>query len=659
MYFLNLTLGQFLVLFGSVSAVMVALYLFDRSRRKQVVSTLRFWLAAEQPTMVARRKWIQQPFSLILQLISMALLLLAIAQLRWGAQARQPRDHVLILDTSAWMGARTRGSGGAAGGRSLMDSAKQSARAYVRAVPPGDRLMLVRADALATPATAFEPNHTKIEQAIDVSEPGSTALNLEQALSFARRIQTQSGRRAGEIVFVGTGKIAEREGGSPYPAPGNLRVLPVPDPVENCGLRKVGVRRSNSDPDVWEIYASVHNYGSRPHTLTLWLGFGPSADGRGRSPVGSQRLSVAPGADSEATFAYRTRAAGFLEADLLPQDAFPDDDRAVLELPPLKTLNVAVYSAQPDLLRPVLSASPRVSAAYHSPSDYPAGGEAELVILDRFRPSVPPSVDSVWIDPPAYGSPIPVRARLQDVPFSHWLADHPLASGLRTKDFRLEATSVFEAAPSDVKIGEVDGGPVVVARPGKPKIVVFGFHPALSAMRYELATPLLFANILRWVAPETFRRWELSAASVGTVKTALESGVRPSGVRVLREDGTPVAFTVRDGSLHFFSGVPGTVRVLAGDDEYVYSLTLPQLWEANWSMPSEARRGLPRFAATDPGSLDLWEILAVLGGLGLLTEWFLYGRFSRGLGRITVGFSLLHRSPAKSRSASGARMARG
>ena len=36
MYFLNLSLGQFLVLFGGVSAVMIALYLLDRSRRRQV-----------------------------------------------------------------------------------------------------------------------------------------------------------------------------------------------------------------------------------------------------------------------------------------------------------------------------------------------------------------------------------------------------------------------------------------------------------------------------------------------------------------------------------------------------------------------------------------------------------------------------------------------
>ena len=52
MYFLNLSLGQFLAVFGAVSAVMVALYLLDRARRRQVVSTLRFWNMAEQPPVV-------------------------------------------------------------------------------------------------------------------------------------------------------------------------------------------------------------------------------------------------------------------------------------------------------------------------------------------------------------------------------------------------------------------------------------------------------------------------------------------------------------------------------------------------------------------------------------------------------------------------------
>src|SRR5260370_56903 len=82
MYFLNLSLAQFVALFGAISVTMVLLYLLGRSRRKQVVATLRFWVAAEQPAVVKKRKRIQQPLSLILQLLRKLRLLLATAQLR-------------------------------------------------------------------------------------------------------------------------------------------------------------------------------------------------------------------------------------------------------------------------------------------------------------------------------------------------------------------------------------------------------------------------------------------------------------------------------------------------------------------------------------------------------------------------------------------------
>ena len=625
MHFLNLTLGQFLALFGSVSALMLALYLLDRSRRRQVVSTLRFWVSASQPTVVARRRRIQQPLSLVLQLASIALLLLAIAQLRLGAPASAPRDHVLILDTSAWMAART-------STRMLMDLARDRARAYVRAVPLRDRIMLVRADALTTPATAFEPDRKKLEEAIAASQPGATALNLEQALAFARQIQAQSGRRAGEVVFVGTGKLADREPGKLGLR--NLRFLSVPDGVPNCGLRRIGVRRSGTDSELWEIYVSLRNYGVAPRTVTLAMSFGPSADGLGSSPAGAQRITLPPGADREASFQLRTRAAGFLQAELLPHDAFTADDRAVLELPPQTVLRVTVYSAEPDLLRPVLAASPQVAATFRAPADYSPQAAASLVILDRFHPPAPPLADAIWIDPPAGGSPVPVRARVTDAPFAHWLSDNQLGAGLRTKDFRLESASVFEAAPDDLKIGEVEQGPVIVARPGKPKIVVLGFHPALSSMRYALSTPLLFANLLRWMSPEIFRRWELNAGSVGTVKAPLDSDVRPADLRVVRDDGTAVPFTLRGQSLDFFTATPGTVRVLAEDREYVYSLTLPQLWESQWEVPAETRRSIPKFPVPLREATDLWQWLALAGGGGLLAEWILFGRFRRGAARV-------------------------
>jgi hypothetical protein len=629
MYLLNLSLGQFLALLGSVSALMIALYLLDRSRRRQVVSTLRFWVAAEQPPVITRRRRIQQPLSLILQLVSMTLLLLAIAQLRLGSQAGAPRDHVVILETSAWMAAQPATKTGV----TLMEAAKERARAYVRSVPARDRVMLVRADALATPATSFEPNRRTVERAINESRPGSTALNLDQAFSFARQLQAQGGRRGGEIVFIGTGRIAARDAAaSQAPTPKNLRYIPIADPVDNCGLRKIGVRRSTSDPELWEIYVSARNYSATPRTVTLALGFGASTAGAASVPVAARRIVLPPGAEREASFEYRTRAAGVLEARLLPHDSFPDDDRAAIELPSQELLHVTVYSDQPELLRPVFAANPRVAAVFRKASEPPAA-EDGLLIFDRVRPPTRPKLDSIWIDPPADGSPIPVRARKSDVPFARWNSDNLLGAGLRTKDFHLASVSVFETAPEDVKIGEIESGAVIVAREGKPKTVVLGFHPALSAIRYELATPLLFANILRWVAPQIFRRWELSAGSVGTVKVALDPDVKPSDVRVLQEDGKPAPFTLRDRTVHFFAGAQGTMRVLAGDREYVYSLTLPQLWESRWEPPGDVRRGIPKLRVAASDYTELWHWLALLGAAGLIAEWVLYGRLSRGVAR--------------------------
>ncbi len=638
MYLLNLSLFQALSIFGAISAISVALYLLDRSRRRQVVSTLRFWVAAENPVAASRRKHIQQPWSLLLQLLGMGLLLMALAQLRFGSPDQAGRDHVVILETSAWMGARS-------GSRTLMDLARERARRYVRALPARDRVMLVRADALASPVTAFEPGRAKIEQAIRESEPGSTALNLDQALAFARHIQSQQGRRAGEIAFIGTGRAADLSADAATPR--NLRAILIPDAIENCGLRKIGMRRSATDPSVWDIYISAHNYGSKPKAVNIALNFG-TQDPATRTPAGSQKAVLAPGTDSEIAFQYRTAANGILGVYLTPHDAFPADDHADLELPALPSLLVTVYSSEPELLKPLLASTPRVTAIYRKPAEYRAT-DAGLVILDRFIPPQRPAADSIWIDPPATGSPIPVRSQVSGVPFAGWDSTQPEAAGLRTKDFKLEHATIFEAAPTDGKIGMVEAGPVIVARDGKPKIVVMGFHPALSGMRYELATPLLFANLLRWVSPELFQRLEISGGSVGAVKLAMDSAGKGSDakkVKVLGEDGKPLPFTVHDNAIDFFAGAPGSVRVATGDREYMYSLTLPELSEAKWKPPASAMKGIPGFAPVAAAARDVWPILALLGALCLLAEWMLYGRFRRSQRLVHLGPTLFRRKAA-------------
>ncbi|MBL8295522.1 MAG: VWA domain-containing protein, partial [Bryobacterales bacterium] len=266
MFFFNLGLGEFLILFTAASALVTALYLLDRSRRHLVVSTLRFWTSTERPVESTRRRRIKQWGSLLLQLLAILLLLLALSQLRLGSPDQTSLDHILILDTSSWMAARARGD------EPLLEEAKKLAVNYVRAVPSSDRVLVLYADALTTPATSFDSDRKKLEAAINRAQPSNAALDLRQAFDFARRLQGRTARRPGEIVFAGAGRTADAA--ADLNIPPNLRVLPVSASSANVGLRRIGLRRSASESDLWNIYVSLRNYGARPRNVDLGVQFG-------------------------------------------------------------------------------------------------------------------------------------------------------------------------------------------------------------------------------------------------------------------------------------------------------------------------------------------------------------------------------------------------
>jgi hypothetical protein len=611
---LNLTIPELVALLSTASAVLVTLYLLDRTRRRQEVATLRFWKPAENASTMRQKRRIQQPWSLLLQLLSVALLLLAIAQIQWGDRLFGSRDHIVLLDTSAWMAARTeRGS--------LMDDARRAALAYVRSLPEQDRAMVVRAEALATPATALDGNRAVLEDAIRESKPVSRALNLNQALEFAERVQKLHSTKAGEIVYIGAGRIPSRD--STITPPPNLRVIAIAAPAENTGLRNIGLRRA--DADTWEVFISAKNYGNETRTATLAVQFAGA-------PLGTRTLSLNPGGEQQSTFKLRTRAAGWLEARLLGNDTFPEDDRTVFEIPAQPALNVVVFSDEPDSLRPVFAASANVAATFRPVSDYKSDVKADVVVLDQFAPPVRPLPPTVWVDPPAQRSPVKVRSVAKNAKLASWDSRHTLGTGLRTRDVELESASVFTPSDGDIAVASVSAGPIILARPqsaSSQKLVVLGFHPARSAMKFELATPLLFANILRWVDSSVFRSWELNAGTVGTVEAHLDKDVDPATVSIRSEDGLPVPFTVHRGHVRFFAGSPGSYRLQTGDREIVYSLTLPEIGDAAWEVPAQVRKGVPSAAAASAPVHELWPWFALAGTVGLLIEWFLFGRGRR------------------------------
>jgi hypothetical protein len=63
------------------------------------------------------------------------------------------------------------------------------------------------------------------------------------------------------------------------------------------------------------------------------------------------------------------------------------------------------------------------------------------------------------------------------------------------------------------------------------------------------------------------------------------------------------------------------VRVIAGNSERVYSLTLPELWEVKWTPPANAATASRRGPMPSGAARTLWPFLAGPGCGGPAGEW--------------------------------------
>ncbi len=644
MFFLNLTPGEFLTLFGALGGLITTLYLLDRVKRKKIVSTLRFWKPAVRVEERQTRKRMREPWSLALQLLSLLLLLLSIAELHWGTRERSGRDHVLLLDTSSWTSQR-------AGEGTLLDTEKRIAQGYISGLPARDRVMLVRADGLATPVTSFTPDHRAVVNALLRSTPGFSALNIEQALSFARHTQSWSEGRPGEIVYIGPRLTADEE--SVAPQLPNLRVINVEASRQHCGIRRIGVKRNEEDANSWQAVVTLKNFGSQRRTIHLNTQFAGT--------VFSPRIvRLEPGEETGVEYNFTTNTAGQLIAEIKPPDTLESDHRAVLALPRTGALKLAVFTARPDVLKPLLESNHRLQVKFFAPADYTVKPSADVMLLDQITPEEQPQIASLWIGPFTDHSPLPVNAVVNDAVVKTWHSETSLGSGLHARGAHIPSANVFQTFDNDIPVASVTEGPIVVARPAnesRPKMSAIGFDPFDGQLKFEVTTPLLFANLLRWLSPEALRMLDISAAPVGAASITLDAGERASGalqsqpqrVRVVDSNGALVPFTVRDQTLQLFAGRPSLVHILSGDRERVLSLTLPDVAGFEWKPPANAASGLAPVVPFTPQAVDLWKCLASLGGLGLLAEWILFGAAYRPKPRKLTSARRPAKAPARER----------
>jgi Ca-activated chloride channel family protein len=404
-----IALQTVLAVAGVLAGLTVVAYILKMRRRRFEVPFSALWqrVLKEKETQTLFKQ-LRRLLSLLLQLVILALLLLAVLDPRLGAEDRDARNVVIILDASASMKAMDERPGGAApaengtdgesaaeGGAgtasdgddgdgdggprvSRMEVAREQARELLDAMGGGDMAMIVRMDGQTTPLSRFDDDMARLKRLVAGVEASDTPADLARALTAAA--DALRGRKNPMIILIGDGaypgEVRERVIWEPLPAaapadarldaidlsgpegPIDVRFVPVGVAGDNAGIVAFNARRYLTDKTSYAVFVEVQNFGEQPATRKLVVYSGDSA-------VDVKTLSLAPGERLRQLYPNLGGGQGNrLRAELQPADTggagaaeaanagtsdarpdvFPLDDRAYALLPARKKQNVLLVT---------------------------------------------------------------------------------------------------------------------------------------------------------------------------------------------------------------------------------------------------------------------------------------------------------------------------
>lgn len=605
--------------FAASIPVVILFYLLKRKRLVKLVSSTVLWqrfladTQASAPFQKLRKNWL-----LYLQILLLALTVLALARPFFPTEAKPAQLRVVILDASASMQATDESP-------SRFDAARAEALKWVEALQPGDQMVVLLAGAhteVKQPATS---DKAALRRALLACAPTDAPTRLVPALRIAESLVRE--HRSAEVHLFSDG------------AAGDLgefanRALPLVyhklgRRAENLALVALDARPHPDDPTQRALYVAVANFASNTLSADLELLFQAQDAGTPRL-LDTRPLSVPPGQTAPQVFTVEQRADGVFTARLQVRDDLAADNEAfIVSLLP-KPVNVLLVTRGNRLLEKALRAVPNVRLAVASDLT-DAAARFDFVVLDGIAPSVWPD-GNVLAFHVANTNWIERLTELESPPLVDWKATHPL---LRYVGFdnvlvaRSLAPAAAEPPPWAVAILETPQTPLILAGDrGRQRIVWVGFDPLESNWPLRVSFPIFIANAVEWLNPANVQSAQLTVKAGAPFRLPAPEGLVPIEV-TLPNGATRALNPDRNATEVVFGDTArrGLYRMRVGTNSIPFCVNLLDAAESNILPRDELKFGeYARVAATtvQRTNYELWRTLAGLGLLVLLFEWWWY-----------------------------------
>ena len=610
------------LLFLLAIPVVVVLYLLRLRRKELVVSSTMLWPDMTQDIQAnAPFQKLRKNILLFLQIAILALMAFALARPFLRLHARTSDNTVLILDASASMLSTDE-----RGGR--IEAAKRTAAKMIDDMSRNDRMMVIAAGPKPKVLSAFTTDRRALKAATASLKPSHGRADVRSAVVLGVSLmeaEQRGGRAAkeGDIFILSDGAFDPLDDLPIGPA--RLHFLKFGSRVDNVGITALDARQTYGAAAKEQIFVSVTNFAKSAKKVDVEMYHWDSL----------QRvieMTIPPGETRSYPWKDFQFDTGVVRAKLDVKDDLAVDNEAYAYLAPRRHLSVLLVTEANPFLEKMLNVKDVIELATVRPRAFASAEGYDIVVFDSFTPEQLIPGAYLLVNAGAAEAPVTTQGRVRN-PVVVDLHPHPVTKYVNFAGTIITEAKLARAKPWGKVLVEAGSTPlVVVGERAGIKCVYVGFPLNLPKTNFVLRVgfPIFISNIIEWLGRDATGRENIQARAGGVVQLqAPERGTelmveKPSGekVRVVAAEGeSSVAFDDTDEV--------GVYRTVAPEDGQVFVVNLLSRTESNTAPVENISFGRKTLAAANAAATanrEIWRVLALVGLLVLMVEWYIYHR---------------------------------
>ena len=631
-------LAPLALIFLPLLAVIAAFYLLRLRRPETAVSSLHLWETLLRDR-EANAPWqrLRTNLLLLLQLLIVAALILALARPWSTSSAPGGRNLIIVLDTSASMGATD-----AVRGATRLDQAKGAVLARVAQLPGNGQATLITTGAGARVVLAGSNDETAIRKALDGVAVEASGTDLREALNLAAALAAR--QPDSEVAVFSDGRFPDPRADTPV-ITGTVAFTAAGQRGANQGIVSLSLRRNAG---TISLFVQVLNAAEQEQVRRLDI------DLDGKAWAGRE-LTLAPG-DTQAVILDDVP----LDAQVVHAQLAGDDDLAVDD--DAWTINrlsepspVLLVTNGNRFLQNALVLLPNVALERSRTMEYAPSPTATLTVFDSFVPTTTlPAGNLLFIAPPQSTALFDVLGVLTnpivlapDVNAATAAGGgDPLLRFLDLSELNIARAGRVPAPNWGHVVLDSDQGPLIIAGETEGrKVVIITFDLHDSDLPIQMSFPLLMRNLTGYLLPEPAGGLPPSIAAGTAVPLSPDPNSRVTRITV-EPPGAPISSTFAVDAAHpRFTYADTTALGVYVVSQWVGAQVVRREGFAVNLANVEESRTLPRLtpplpvgatdaaAQAEPARLEWWPLLAVGALVILLVEWLMSHQMAlRGMG---------------------------